>query len=133
MSEQVSQLWVESDPVGAKVAENVRAEMARARVTGNRLPQLIGYNQGYWSRRIRGAVEFSGSDLVALARVLHVKPGKFFEGCATRDSNPEPAEMECMEVESNVVSADFVAHGQELDVGLDDGHLADVVKLSWPL
>lgn len=63
-----------------KVAAEVRAEMARARISGSRLGKMTGKSQAYWSRRITGDVAFDVDDLATLAGLLGVPIVRFFSG-----------------------------------------------------
>lgn len=60
------------------VAEEVRAELARRRLSVNKLPQLIGKSQSYWERRTSGKIPMDVEDLAALADALQVKITSFF-------------------------------------------------------
>lgn len=87
----------------SKIAAEVRAELARARISGNRLPGLVGKSQSYWSRRLTGEYAMDVDDLAALAELLGVPVTRFFAEpdrpqpgpgggtrWAPRGSNPEP-------------------------------------------
>lgn len=54
------------------VAGNVRAEMARARVPQVRIAAALGLTQQAVSRRLRGEVEFTVSELATVAAELSV-------------------------------------------------------------
>lgn len=54
------------------VAANVRAEMARRQVTQATLAAALGVTQQAVSRRLRGDVDFTVSELQAVADVLEV-------------------------------------------------------------
>ncbi|MGN7705062.1 helix-turn-helix domain-containing protein, partial [Cellulosimicrobium sp. 22601] len=56
----------------AAVAAEVRAEMARVRLSGRTLGRMTGKSQAYWSRRISGDVALDVDDLATLSRVLGV-------------------------------------------------------------
>lgn len=71
-----------------RVAAEVRAALARARVSGNRLSTLLGQSQPYWSRRLTGKVAFDVDDLAAIAGLLGVDVTSFF---AAEVSAPRPA------------------------------------------
>lgn len=70
-----------------RVAAEVRAEMARARVSGNALARIVGKSQAYWSRRITGDVAFDVDDLAIIAGLLGVPIVRFFGG---HDEGPRP-------------------------------------------
>ena len=54
------------------VASEVRAAMARKRVKQNQLAEALGLHQSAISRRLSGEIEFSITDLVAIAKLLDV-------------------------------------------------------------
>jgi transcriptional regulator with XRE-family HTH domain len=56
------------------VAAEVRAEMARKRVTQGALARAIGKTQQFVSRRISGEVAFDTDDIDVIARELDVSP-----------------------------------------------------------
>lgn len=56
--------------LSAKIAANVRAEIARKGLTKNEAGTAIGLTQPAMSRRLRGEVEFSASELDRLAVLL---------------------------------------------------------------
>lgn len=62
----------------AAVAGEVRAEMARKRMTGRELSRLTGKSQPYWSRRLTGDVALDVDDLDAVAALLDVPMTVFF-------------------------------------------------------
>jgi transcriptional regulator with XRE-family HTH domain len=57
-----------------QVAANVRAEMARHRVTQAQLATVLGLHQMSVSRRLNGEVPFDVNELVAVADYLGVDP-----------------------------------------------------------
>ncbi len=59
-------------PLTEAVAGQVRAEMARARITGTQLAEKIGRTGSYVARRLNGAVAFDTDDLAAIAEVLRI-------------------------------------------------------------
>lgn len=69
------------------VAAEVRAELARQRLSGVRAARALGWSQNFISVRLRGAVAFDVNDLQALAELLDVPVTQFFSG-VTED---EPA------------------------------------------
>ena len=60
------------------VAAEVRAQLARNRLSGRRAAEMLGWKQTYMSRRLTGAVPFDVDDLAALAELLDVPIGQFF-------------------------------------------------------
>jgi len=61
-----------ASPFTELVAENVRAEMGRARVSGVQLAALIGKTHPYMSRRLTGKVAFDTDDLTAISSALGI-------------------------------------------------------------
>lgn len=55
-----------------RVAANVRAEMARADLRGPAAADALNLSQSAWSRRYRGYMEFSASEISTLAKLLGV-------------------------------------------------------------
>jgi hypothetical protein len=53
-----------------RVADEVRAEMARSRVTGTTLAQSVGMSNATLSRRLSGAIPFNLDELSAVATRL---------------------------------------------------------------
>ena len=60
------------------VAAEVRAELARHRLSGVRAAKALGWSQNYISRRLSGTVPFDVADLAALADLLEVPVTTFF-------------------------------------------------------
>ena len=56
--------------VTERVSANVRAEIARKRLTQTEMAKALGMTQQMLSRRVNGYVEFSVNELVALATLL---------------------------------------------------------------
>ncbi len=54
------------------VAREVRAEMARQRVTQRYVARVLGISQPQVAARLQGRVEFRTSELDLLAKALHV-------------------------------------------------------------
>lgn len=61
------------------IADEVRAEMARQRLSGVRAAKALGWTQNYIQRRLSGTVPFDVADLQAIADLLEVPVSKFFE------------------------------------------------------
>lgn len=105
------------------IAAEVRAEMARARLSGNKLPRLIGKSQSYWSRRLTGDQPFDTDDLEALAGLLGVPIVRFFAGTSTPagpsggaawapwGSNPQPTDCTSEHVTGDVVVGPWTGSG----------------------
>jgi len=72
-----------------RVAAEVRAEMARARLSGNQLGRLTGKSQAYWWRRLSGEVAFDVDDLTSIADLMGVDVREFFVSVA-RNQGPRP-------------------------------------------
>ena len=77
-----------------QVAEEVRALLARKRMTGADVAEAIKRSPMYVSRRVRGEVAFDLDDIQRIAEVLGVEIGDLFphrEGGANRDFDLAPA------------------------------------------
>ena len=71
------------------VAANVRAEMARVRLTQLEVAHALGVPQSVISDRARGRTPWQLNELETVARLLGTTVSRL---CAIRDSNPEPAD-----------------------------------------
>lgn len=94
-----------------QVAEEVRALLARKRMTGADMAVAIERSPMYVSRRVRGEVPFDLDDIQRIAEVLGVEIGELFphrgEG-ANRDFDVAPAERTVTERHSFVSLAEGV-------------------------
>ncbi len=66
-------------PAHERVAAEIRAELARRRLSGRKVARQLGWTEPYLSRRLTGSVPFNVSDLIALAELLEVPVNTFFE------------------------------------------------------
>lgn len=77
-----------SDPQGRAVTETVigevRAHLARQRLTGKQAAARMGWSQAYISRRLTGDTPFDVADLAQLGELLDVAPAVFFAGPEVR-------------------------------------------------
>lgn len=64
------------------VAAEVRAQLARRRVSSRRICLLLGCTPPYLSRRLTGQIPFNVSDLAAIAELLDLPVGAFFQVAA---------------------------------------------------
>jgi transcriptional regulator with XRE-family HTH domain len=64
--------------VSDAVAAEVRAELARKRISRRDAARQLGWTSQYMHRRASGETPFDAVDLFQLARLLGVKPGVFF-------------------------------------------------------
>jgi transcriptional regulator with XRE-family HTH domain len=55
-----------------QVAEEIRVQLARMRMSARQLTQLTGWSPMYLSRRLRGELPFSIDDLELIAYVLQI-------------------------------------------------------------
>lgn len=62
------------------VADEVRAALARRRISGRQAAREIGWNPNYIARRLDGRTAFDVNDLAALAALLDVPVTTFFVG-----------------------------------------------------
>ena len=79
-------------PAREFVAAEVRAAMARRKITANQLPTLVGKSQSYWSRRLNGETAVDVDDLASLAGLLGVDAVVFLGGTPAgprRDDDPD--------------------------------------------
>jgi transcriptional regulator with XRE-family HTH domain len=60
------------------VAEEVRAQLARRKLSASRAAKAIGWSQPYISRRLTGETAFDLDDLEALAGLLEIPVGSLF-------------------------------------------------------
>jgi len=61
------------------VAAEVRAHLARRRISGRQAAFALGWKQPYISRRLSGEIPFDVNDLVAIADLLGVPVAAFFD------------------------------------------------------
>ncbi len=66
------------------VAAEVRAHLARQRISGRRAAIMLGWTAPYLSRRLTGEIPFDVNDLVKVADLLGLPPAAFF------DNRPAP-------------------------------------------
>jgi transcriptional regulator with XRE-family HTH domain len=66
--------------LSSQVADEVRACMARRRMSASKTAKALGWSAFYLSRRLNGTVAFDVNDLSALAELLQVPIVAFFEG-----------------------------------------------------
>lgn len=67
------------------VAAEIRAELARQRLSARRAAARLGWTQAYLSRRLNGDVPFDVEDIEALADLLGVVPERFFRSNRDED------------------------------------------------
>lgn len=75
--------------LGAYVAAELRAEMARQRISGREMARRLGENPMWVSSRVSGHVPIDLQDLERIARELDVHPRRLLPRV---DSNHQPAE-----------------------------------------
>lgn len=76
-----------------RVAGEVRAAMARHRVTGYQLAEALGMGRQSIQRRLDGKTPWRAGELIAAAVVLQVSPSTFTDVLAETQpaqSHPEP-------------------------------------------
>lgn len=66
-----------SETITASVAAEVRAELARQRISQQLLAAKLGVSQQWVSRRIAGTVAFDVDELARIARLLGVPMAQF--------------------------------------------------------
>jgi len=62
------------------VAAEIRAQLARRRLSGRQAAAMLGWTSPYLSRRLTGEVPFDVSDLEAIAGLLGVPVASFLQG-----------------------------------------------------
>lgn len=60
----------EPGPFARAISEEIRASMARQRVSGAQLAVSAGLSQSYLSKRLRDEVAFTANDIEAICEVL---------------------------------------------------------------
>lgn len=71
------------------VAGNVRAEVARARISQTQLAEALGHNQQWVNRRMLGGVEWTASDLLSIADLLGIHPAVLLGAHPPVDGGPD--------------------------------------------
>lgn len=66
-------------PLHQRVAAEIRAYMARHRMTQSELAHQLGWKQQFLSRRLTGVVPMDLSELGALADAFDVDPSEFLQ------------------------------------------------------
>ena len=61
------------------VAAEVRAHLARQRLSGRQAAMRLGWTQPYMSRRLTGEIPFDVADLEAIANLLGIPATAFFQ------------------------------------------------------
>ena len=61
------------------LSDNVRAEMARHRITQTELAQALELSQSAVSRRLKGESEWTASEVMRLAQLFGIDPGRLFD------------------------------------------------------
>ena len=64
------------------ILDNIRAEMARRRLTQNDVAQLLGLPQASVSKRLTGVTPLEVHELLAIAGLLDIPPAQLLEGAA---------------------------------------------------
>ena len=86
----------ETNPLSGKdtrsvIAATVRAELARANVSGSQMAQRIGVAESSFSRRATGEVSFSAEEILAIATELGIPSATFLERALAVDLTPASA------------------------------------------
>jgi transcriptional regulator with XRE-family HTH domain len=66
-------------PLSESVAGEVRAHLARARLSGRQAALQLGWTQPYMSRRLTGDIPFDVADLEAIADLLGIPVATLFD------------------------------------------------------
>lgn len=86
--------------VREQVAEEVRALLARRRLSARAAARLLGWTPNYLSRRMTGVAPFDVDDLAALAKLLSVPVTTFF-GPLDSDHSPSRDGLDSLSVKSS--------------------------------
>lgn len=78
-------------PLSDIVAEEIRVEMARQRLSQTDLARLLQQGQPWVSRRLSGATPITVDDLELIARTLRVRAEDLMGGRETSDTRPRAA------------------------------------------
>jgi transcriptional regulator with XRE-family HTH domain len=62
-----------------EVAGELRAHMARRRISSRKIAHQLGWSEVYLSRRLTGAVPFNVNDLAAVAEILDLPISSLFD------------------------------------------------------
>jgi transcriptional regulator with XRE-family HTH domain len=76
------------------IGERIHTIMWRRRLTQSSIADALGVDSSALGRKLRGSRGWSTSELVTIARMLDLEIELSANGCAIRDSNPEPADIE---------------------------------------
>jgi hypothetical protein len=100
-----------------RVATEVRSELAKAKITINRLPKLLGNSQSYWSRRISTADQaLDVDDLDRLARLLQIPIWRFMTSRPNGTTPPPDSTGVLPRLDSNQQPFDYLANGSVVDL-----------------
>lgn len=80
-------------PLRARMAEEIRALLARRRIAGVALAARIHRSQSYVSRRLTGDIPFDVDDLEAIARVLGVTVADLLPSADRRTGQPTASKV----------------------------------------
>ena len=78
-----------SYPSRAELAAEVRAEMARQRVTPSQLAEATGISRATLGRRLSGQLAFTVDELALISTHLQVAPSRFIAAAVVADNNEE--------------------------------------------
>lgn len=88
MPQNVESTPAEYDRIRARIAENVRAELARAKISHTALPDMLGLARQHAARRWSGDTPYYAHEIAFLAVVLEIPSGRLLECDHT---TPDPA------------------------------------------
>lgn len=75
---------MEQQPLAKRLTANVRAELARRKISHRDAAAALGMTQSAASRRMRGDVEFSLTEVEQLAGLLEIPVGELLGETGTR-------------------------------------------------
>ena len=77
----------ESGPFARAISEEVRAHMARPRISASQLAKMSGLSRNYLGKRLRDETSFTANDIEAICKALNVDLLSFIES-AVRNLRP---------------------------------------------
>ncbi len=83
----------DSSTVHLQVAAEVRAHLARQRISGRRAAFALGWKQPYIARRLSGEVPFDVTDLAKLAELLGLPVTSFFDNHVSVYAHSVPSNL----------------------------------------
>lgn len=73
----------EPTPFRELVAAEIRAHLARRRMSGRALSKILGVDQTWVSRRLNGVIPLDTNDIDRISQALGIEPVKLLTGIGT--------------------------------------------------